>query len=306
MNSTTLTATTPPHAAKTPPAPINVTVTNKAGDYGTLPNSFTYMPATVSTAPKMNVVSPNTGSPSGGDAVTITGTNFVSGLKVTFGGVPAVVNSSSRFVINVTTPGGSGPADVVVTNPDNQSATLKGAFNYTTPPGPPSVGSVTPSSGSSSGGTAITVAGSGFTYGAIVTVGGTRAVNIIVVNGTTITVTSPAGPLGAADVVVTNRDGQSSTLTGGFNYTAPPPPSISGVSPNSGTVNGGTAITINGANFQYGATVTIGGRPATVQTWTNSYISATTPTGQSTGIVDVIVTNPDNQSVTLTGGYTYN
>jgi hypothetical protein len=306
VNSTTLTATTPPHAASTPTAPINVTVTNKAGDYGTLPNSFTYMPAMVSTAPKMNVVSPNTGSPSGGDAVTITGINFVSGLKVTFGGVPAVVNSSSRFVINVTTPGGSGPADVVVTNPANQSATLKGAFNFTTPPGPPSVGSVTPSSGSSSGGTAITVTGSGFTYGAVVTVGGAAAQNMIVVNGNTITATSPSGPLGAADVVVTNRDGQNSTLTGGFNYTTPPPPSISSVSPNSGTVNGGSAITINGANFQYGATVTIGGRPATVQTWTNGYLNVTTPAGQSTGIVDVIVSNPDAQSVTLTGGYTYN
>ena len=78
------------------------------------------------------------------------------------------------------------------------------------------------------------------------------------------------------------------------------------MSPSSGTVNGGTAITINGANFQYGATVTIGGRPATVQTWTNGYLYATTPVGQSTGIVDVIVTNPDAQTVTLTGGYTYN
>ncbi|PYX16900.1 MAG: cell shape-determining protein, partial [Acidobacteria bacterium] len=98
----------------------------------------------------------------------------------------------------------------------------------------------------------------------------------------------------------------SSTLTAGYTYTTPPPPTITSVSPNTGTVSGGTSISINGANFQYGATVTIGGRPATVQTWTGSYIYATTPTGQSTGSFDVVVTNPDNQSVTLAGGYAYN
>ena len=305
VNSTTLTATTPPHVAKTPVAPIDVTVTNKAGDYSTLPNSFTYTPPTVSTAPKIYLVSPNTGSPSGGDTVTITGINFVSGLTVTFGGVPATVNSRTANSINVTTPGGSGKIDVVVTNPDTQSGTLTAGFNYASPPGPPSVGSVTPASGSSNGGTTITIAGSGFTYGGIVTVGGVRAQTITVLNGTTITATTPSNALGAADVVVTNMDGQSSTLTGGFTYTTPPPPSVTSVSPSFGTVNGGTAITINGANFLYGATVTIGGRPATVQTWTSSYLSATTPAGQSTGAVDVVITNPNSQSVTLTGGYTY-
>jgi len=316
VSSTTITATTPPHVATTPPTAINVTVTNKAGDSGTLPASFTYTPPAtpVSTAPKMNVLSPNAGSPSGGDPVTITGSNFVTGLTVTFGGVPAAVNSSSRFVISVTTPGGSsGPVDVVVKNPDNQSSPpLK--FNYAQPVGLPSVGSVSPSNGSLAGGTAISVAGSNFLPGDVVTVGGKNATSIVVLNGSTITANTPANPLGAADVVVvrpcpTNFPSgcpSSAPLPGGFTYTNPQAPSITSVSPNSGTVNGGTSITINGANFQYGASVMIGGRPATVQTWTSSYINATTPTGQSVGAVDVVVTNPDGQSApTLTGGYTY-
>src|SRR5207237_5695601 len=196
VNSTTITATTPPHVAAT----VDVTVINKAGDKGTLPASFTYAATPVSTAPKINVVSPNTGSPSGGDAVTITGSNFVSGLTVTFGGAPAVVNSTSRFVINVTTPGGSGPVAVVVKNPDNQTAT--GAFNYAAPVGLPSVGSVSPSSGSSAGGTAITIGGSGFVAGDVVSVGGKNATTAIVVNSSTITANTPPNPLGAADVVV--------------------------------------------------------------------------------------------------------
>jgi hypothetical protein len=207
--------------------------------------------------------------------------------------------------------------DVVVTNPattpPTPSATLKGAFNYAQPVGSPSVSSVTPSNGSSAGGTPITVAGSGFLAGDVVIVGGNNATTVTVVNGSTITAYTPANPAGAADVVVTRACPSfpscpsSAPLTGGFTYTTPPAPSITSVSPNSGTVNGGTAITINGANFQYGASVMIGGRPAAVQTWTSSYINATTPVGQSTGAVDVVVTNPDGQSApTLTGGYTYN
>lgn len=82
-----------------------------------------------------------TGSFEGGTAVTITGTLFnpawtVARGGVTFGGIPAL---SVRFVsptsITCVTPTVSGPGavDVVVTNGDGQSATLSGAFTYTSP-----------------------------------------------------------------------------------------------------------------------------------------------------------------------------
>jgi len=55
--------------------------------------------------------------------------------------------------------------------------------------------------------------------------GGTTATGVTVTNSTTITATTPAHTAGAVDVVVTNSDGKSGTLTGGFTYTG----SISGL-----------------------------------------------------------------------------
>lgn len=84
--------------------------------------------------------------------------------------------------------------------------------------GAPATGSVSPSSGSINGGTAVTINGTGFQPGATVTFGGVAATSINVVNATTTTATTPAHAAGAVNVVVTNGDGQSSTLTNGYTY----------------------------------------------------------------------------------------
>ncbi len=301
VNSTTITAVAPPHVA----GAVGITVSNKAGDAGTLPVAYTYTSTAPLTDPKLNVIHPNHGSPSGGDPVLITGSNLVKGMIVTIGGAPATITSSNVVSIHATTPSGSGVADVVVTNPKTgQSATLRGVFTYAEPPDPPSVTSTTPSNGSVSGGTTITVKGSGFIHGAVVNVGGVLCNTIIVVDDNTITANTPAHALGSADVVVTNMDGQSNTLVGGFNYVAAPPPSISSVSPNSGSVAGGSSITISGSNFVFGAKVIVGSALATVQTTTGSFINATVPSASQPGTVNVIVSNPDGQSSSA-ATYTY-
>src|SRR6185503_14858639 len=88
----------------------------------------------------------------------------------------------------------------------------------------------------------------------------------------------------------------------------PPPapaPTVTGVSPNSGTTSGGTSVTIMGTNFVSGATVTFGGAAATnVNVVNASSITATTP-AHAAGAVNVVVTNAGGQSGTLAGGYTY-
>jgi hypothetical protein len=99
-------------------------------------------------------------------------------------------------------------------------------------------------------------------------------------------------------------DGQSDTVAGGFNYVAAPPPSISSVSPNSGSVAGGSSITISGSNFVFGAKVIVGSTLATVQTTTDSFINATVPSASQPGTVNVIVSNPDGQSSSA-ATYTY-
>ena len=82
----------------------------------------------------------------------------------------------------------------------------------------PSISSVSPSSGSSNGGTAVTITGTNFVSGATVTFGGTAATNVTVVSSTSITATTPAHAAGAVNVVVSDSSG-SGTLTNGFTYT---------------------------------------------------------------------------------------
>lgn len=83
----------------------------------------------------------------------------------------------------------------------------------------PTLASTDVSTGAAAGGTAIVLTGTGFQTGVTVTVGGTTADSIVRDSATQISCNTPAGLVGAADIVVTNPDGQTATLTGGFTYT---------------------------------------------------------------------------------------
>jgi hypothetical protein len=96
----------------------------------------------------------------------------------------------------------------------------------------PRVLSVTPSSGSTSGGTAVTIAGTGFSDDATVTIGGVAATGIVVSGSTSITATTGARTAsGAAEVVVTTG-GKTASLPNAFTFVAPSganrPPVVSG------------------------------------------------------------------------------
>jgi hypothetical protein len=70
-------------------------------------------------------------------------------------------------------------------------------------------------------------------------------------------------------------------------------PRIAALSPNVGPMAGGTAITITGANFVAGATVSIGGLSASnVVVVSPTSITATTPALLSAGVQDVLVSLP--------------
>ena len=172
----------------------------------------------------------------------------------------------------------------------------------------PTVSSVSPNSGSTAGGTAVTISGTNFIAGATVSFGGSAAGNVNVANNTTVTAVTPAHAEGTVNVVVTNAGSQSGTLANGFTYdTAPtnPPPTVADVSPASGPVTGGTAVTIIGTNFVTGATVSFGGAAASnVNVTSSTSISATTP-AHAAGNVNVTVTNSDGGSDTAANAYTY-
>ncbi|HIC02496.1 TPA: DUF1565 domain-containing protein, partial [Candidatus Poribacteria bacterium] len=85
-----------------------------------------------------------------------------------------------------------------------------------------------------------------------------------------------------------------------------PPPTISQVSPARGVNTGSSPITITGDNFQSGVTAALGGQAAS-QVVVNSKkrITVDTPAGSSGSVVDLVVTNPDGKTATLSNAFLY-
>ena len=78
--------------------------------------------------------------------------------------------------------------------------------------GAPTVTSVSPNTGPSSGGTGVTIGGCGFTGATAVQFAGTPATGVVVVSDTQITATSPAHAVGTVDVQVTTPAGTSAIV----------------------------------------------------------------------------------------------
>jgi large repetitive protein len=173
-----------------------------------------------------------------------------------------------------------------------------------TPSPSPSVSltAIQPNSGATNGTTIVRIVGTGFEPGAIVTLGA-AATDVTVVNSTTITATVPTHPVGTVDVIVTNTGGQSARLNGGFSYVTVPRATVTAISPNIGSTEGGTSVTITGTDFHPAATVTMGGAEAKPFVYQGS-IHLTAP-AHGPGVVDVVVTNPGTEPHTLAGAYTY-
>jgi PKD repeat protein len=91
-------------------------------------------------------------------------------------------------------------------------------FRVAKPSPAPTVTSIAPNSGTTSGGTAVTITGTGFVSGASVRFGSVAATNVNVVSSTSITATTPAQTQATVNVVVTNADGQSGTLANGYSF----------------------------------------------------------------------------------------
>jgi hypothetical protein len=80
---------------------------------------------------------------------------------------------------------------------------------------------VSPPSGPTSGGTAVTLTGSGFAAGATVSFGGAAASSVVVQNAARITAVTPAHAAGTVAVTVTNPGAAADTLSPGFFYWPP-------------------------------------------------------------------------------------
>ena len=265
VSATSVTCSTPAGSA----GARDVVVTNPAPSSGAGTGSGLF---TFYAPPAVSAVSPVSGAVAGGSPITVTGTGFLVGATVTVGGAAcSVVVVVSPTSVTCSTPAGTTGAgrDVVVTNPAPSSLAGTGSALFTFYD-PPVVSAVSPVSGSAAGATPVTVTGTGFVTGATVTVGGAACSSVVAVSSTSVTCTTPAGTAGAGrDVVVTNPAPSSLSGTGSalFTYTSSSggggssssTPVVSSVSPVSGSVAGGSTVTVTGSGFEAGATVTVGG-----------------------------------------------
>jgi hypothetical protein len=244
-------------------------------------------------APTFGSINPNYGPIAGGQNVTITGTNFVSGITVTIGG-KAVTNLlvSSTTTLTATTPSNSAGAATVAITTGFGSASGINAYVYLNAP---TFGSISPNSGPTAGGQTVTITGTNFVIGGTtVTIGGNATTSVSVSGSTSLTAVTPSGTAGAANVVVTTNGG-SATGTNAYTYTNPP--IVTGISPTSGPQGGGTTVTITGTNLSYPTAVNFGANPATILTNSSTQITVTSPAG-SPGTVDVTVTTGGGTSAT--------
>lgn len=84
-----------------------------------------------------------------------------------------------------------------------------------------------------------------------------------------------------------------------------PPATVTSISPTTGSIGGGTTVTITGTNFRAGATVTLSGYGASsVNVVSSTQLTAVTP-AHAAGTVSVVVTNTDGQGGTLANSFSY-
>ena len=168
--------------------------------------------------------------------------------------------------------------------------------------GVPTIKKVSPTSGTTLGGTAFIITGTNLTGATSVTVGGVAATSVVVVSATSITAQTPAGKAGAKSVAVTTAGG-TATKAKAFTYVVPVP-TITSIAPTSGTTLGGTAFTITGTNLTGATRVKVNGVAATnVVVVSATSITAKTPKGTA-GAKSVTVTTAGG-TATKAGGFTY-
>jgi len=162
---------------------------------------------------------------------------------------------------------------------------------------PPRVTSISVTVGPATGGTSVNIAGTGFTGATAVHFGGRTAASFIVNSDTSITAVSPAASGGTVDVTVTTAGG-TSAASASDQFTFVAAPVVSGITPNSGLVSGGTEVTITGTNFIDVTGVQFGEDPAGFSVNNESSITAWSPPVEGPDTANVTVVTIGGTSAT--------
>lgn len=233
--------------------------------------------------------------------LTVNGSNFVSGSTVLYNGVPRVTTFVSASQLTAALLNSDidtvGTATIEVSNPvpgGGVSTTLP--FNITGQNPVPAISSLSPASALSGGGNfTLIINGTGFTSASAVSFAGTaRAATLFSTTELTIPVgyADIAWP-GTAAVVVTNPSpggGASNSVT--FNINAPVP-TLSTISPTSGTLGPGPVIlSVFGSNFTNTSVLNLAGVPQATSYVSSNFLIGIMTNLDTAGTLNVTVTNP--------------
>ncbi len=225
--------------------------------------------------PTVTSVSPDDGPGSGGNIVTIDGTNLLDASAVYFGTAQSPTFSvnldGTQMLAVAPIPIAAGTVDVTVTGPGGTS-TMWAADNYTYDSQPPvSVESITPNHVALGQATTVTIKGTGMLGAINVKFGSTSAPFQVVGDGGQIEVRLPASSSpGRVPVQVTAGFGSSPvTSTTVFTYVGAAPvvtpirPGVASLGPTNGPLRGGTKVTITGRDLSRATRVLFANRPGT-------------------------------------------
>jgi hypothetical protein len=189
---------------------VGVTVTTAGGTSN--PISYFYVGA-----PFKSGLSDIAGPTAGGNTISVSGTGLSTATSVHFGAGSAVPTVVSDSQINVVVPVGAaaGPVGVSVTTAGGTNNGL--SYTYIDDP---TITAISPASGPTSGGTAVTITGTNLASTGQVAFDGAPA-PFSVIDTTTVSAVTPPGTAGAVDVTVSNPAG-TATDTGAFTYVAGP------------------------------------------------------------------------------------
>jgi hypothetical protein len=259
--------------------------------------------ASAAAAPTVASVTPSSGIDTGGTSVTISGSGFTGATEVWFGQTATTsftVNSDTQ--ITATAPAApAGGVTIGVTTPIGASDNSPGVtYVYETAP---VVQGFSPATGTTAGGTRVSITGTGFLGATEVSFGSAPATSFTVLDNTLIFAYPPAHSPGSVPVTVTTPGGSTTTA---LEYYYVTPLAVTGVSPSSGPTAGGNTVTITGTDFTDVSIVNFGSAPATSFTVdSDTQITAVAPAGTA-GTVDVLVFNGTSTNATSAADqYTY-
>jgi len=255
-------------------------------------------------APRVSALSPGSGPTSGGTVVTITGSDFTGASAVSFGATPATTFTVvSATQITATSPAQAvGSVDVRVTTAAGTSAnTAADDFSYTQSSTTPATPTITTWPNASD-----IILGEALSESTLS--GGSASVPGSFAFAAPSTIPADAGSYSASVIFTPTDTAAYTTVTGAVTVTVtatdtPPDeaPTVYGIAPSDGLVEGGTSVTILGSGFSGATGVSFGSAAAGFTVVSDTEITAVAPAtslqaGRPRQTVSVSVVNPAGAS----------